>query len=271
MLGFCQEQVLQVRNICCARHPCDFRLFRTPWRWGSTSSISCNYCQPPLTHQHSLSSLSSSRMWRLTDAEWRPRTAGMRYKADVSSNVGWGMLTRGYKNQFSTAWKQEREDSGYCERIKPSHPGEVWRTGRLTGWHLQRPWQRSQTNTQRQGALLTARGRDNCRPNSLRAQGKSMWKATLCSSEIIHQPRHWMNNTSSLGQQPQSHKLSPSRGKEKQSELGKTLQTRISKEEDLKVVWSHKYWEYCVFNKSSFKYTGLIWAVVKIVRKWTSQ
>lgn len=100
MLGFCQEQMWQVRNICCARHPCDFRLFRTPWRWGSTSSVSCNYCQPPLTHQHSsssLSSLSSSRMWRLTDKEWPPRTAEMKYKADVSSNVGWGMLTRGYK------------------------------------------------------------------------------------------------------------------------------------------------------------------------------
>lgn len=43
-----------------------------------------------------------------------------------------------------------------------------------------------------------------------------------------------MNNTSSLRQQPHSHKLSPSR-KKKQSELGKTLQTRISKEEDFKM------------------------------------
>lgn len=55
-----------------------------------------------------------------------------------------------------------------------------------------------------------------------------MWKATLCSREIIHRaPLYWMNNTSSL-----SHNLSPHRRKNKQSELRRT---RRSKEQDLKM------------------------------------
>lgn len=148
------------------------------------------------------------------------------------------MLTRGYKTGSPRLENRK-------ERIPETVGGEsrvtLERSGRQADWRgdIHRgPRQRAQTNTlgpaQRQGAVLTAWGRDHCRPNSFRAQGKSMWKATVCSSEIIQQPQHWMNNTSS-----QAAAWGPQTGsfqrKNKQSKLGKTVQTRISKEEDFKM------------------------------------
>lgn len=81
---------------------------------------------PPL-----LSSLLSPKMWQL--AESRNGSDRMWGRCAQRCSVR-GMLTRGCENWFSTAWKQEREDSGNWGMIKPSHPGEVWRTGGLTAW-----------------------------------------------------------------------------------------------------------------------------------------